>query len=72
MDGVGRGHVFAVEKGDVAQRRKVTFVPGTSAWVLLESGLARGERIVTAGVQQLADGTRVTVEASNGKRASHP
>ncbi len=72
VDGVGRGHVFAVEKGDVAQRRKVTFVPGTSAWVLLESGLARGERIVTAGVQQLADGTRVTVEASNGKRASHP
>lgn len=47
------------EEGAVARRRPVELGPRESDRVLVESGLRAGDRLVTVGQQQLADGDRV-------------
>lgn len=47
------------ESGSVARRRAVELGPRESDRVLVRSGLQPGDRLVTVGQQQLADGDRV-------------
>lgn len=54
--------VYVIEEtgsGSVARRRPVELGPRESDRVLVESGLEAGDRLVTVGQQQLADGDRV-------------
>ncbi len=54
--------VYVIEEtasGDVARRRAVELGPRESDRVLVRSGLEAGDRLVTMGQQQLADGDRV-------------
>ena len=59
--------VYVIEEtgsGSVARRRTVELGPRESDRVLVESGLEAGDRLVTVGQQQLADGDRVRLAES--------
>lgn len=59
--------VYVVEQGEggpVARRRPVELGPREDDRVLVESGLETGDRLVTVGQQQLADGDRVRLAGS--------
>jgi membrane fusion protein (multidrug efflux system) len=56
--------VYVVE-GDRAERRAVKLGPVVGARVVVEEGVERGDRLVVAGQQQVADGQRV-VEGEAG------
>ena len=70
--------VYVVEDtgdGPVARRRSVELGPREDDRVLVESGLAPGDRLVTVGQQQLADGDRVRLadgEASGASADAEP
>lgn len=67
--------VYVVESGDagpVARRRPVELGPRASDRVLVEGGLAAGDRLVTVGQQQLADGDRVRLTGEGPPPASRP
>lgn len=56
--------VYVVEEGEagpVARRRRVTLGPREDDRVVVEEGLAAGDRVVTVGQQQVGDGDRVQV-----------
>jgi hypothetical protein len=57
--------VVYVVKDERAERREVQLGPVVGARVVVEEGVARGERLVVAGQQQIADGQRV-VEGEAG------
>lgn len=57
------------ENGSVARRQPVELGPRESDRVLVESGLEAGDRLVTVGQQQLADGDRVRI--TGGAAASN-
>ena len=59
----GEPYVFVVD-GDVARRRAVEPVYDDGTWVGVRSGLARGERVVTAGAGGIEADQRVIVETS--------
>lgn len=58
-DGFAVYVVEETDRGPVARRRPVELGPRESDEVLVESGLRAGDRLVTVGQQQLADGDRV-------------
>ena len=51
--------VVYVVNGDRAERRAIELGPVVGARVVIEEGVARGESVVVAGQQQVADGQRV-------------
>ena len=56
------GNRFAyVLKGDKVERRRVQTGVDGGSWLEVERGLARGDEIVTAGIDGLADGMTVRV-----------
>jgi len=63
-DGFGIYVVEDTEAGAVSRRRAVELGPRESGRVLVEAGLRPGDRLVTVGQQQLADGDRVRVAGS--------
>ncbi|MDP2498861.1 MAG: efflux RND transporter periplasmic adaptor subunit [Candidatus Palauibacterales bacterium] len=63
-DGFAVYVIEETEAGSVARRRAVQLGPRESDRVLVESGLEAGDRLVTVGQQQLADGDRVRLAES--------
>jgi RND family efflux transporter MFP subunit len=71
-DGFGVYVVEETEAGPVSRRRAVELGPRESGRVLVESGLRPGDRLVTVGQQQLADGDRVRLAADGDDTAETP
>lgn len=61
----GRSYVFVVQ-GDTVQRRQITTGVDGGAWLEVTSGLRDGERVVTEGIDSLANGMKIRVAASAG------
>jgi hypothetical protein len=53
--------VFVIED-DRARVRRVVLGPGQGMMVVVEQGLAEGERLVVRGQRQLQDGSRIRVQ----------
>jgi multidrug efflux system membrane fusion protein len=64
--------VFVVQSGDTVAVRKVGVTQQDDVQAVLGSGVQAGDRIVTTGFAQLADGTRVTVTAGESSQPPAP
>jgi multidrug efflux system membrane fusion protein len=58
--------VFVVKPDDTVSQRPVTVGQQDDSQAVIASGLQAGERVVTTGFAQLADGSRVTVGSNEG------
>jgi membrane fusion protein, multidrug efflux system len=54
-------HVVYVDAGGIAQERKITIGGTNDGSILVLSGLRPGERLITLGFQNVADGQKITV-----------
>lgn len=56
--------VYVVADGDKVEMRPVSTAPGDGEWVIVQTGLAFGERVVTDGQSQLRVGAKVVPRGS--------
>jgi len=62
--------VLLVDPSNVAQPRPVTLGEWIESDVVVLSGLAEGDRIITDGLQRVAPGMKITVAASGPTEGS--
>lgn len=69
---LGSYFVTVVGAGDKAELRTVTLGPRTGSYVVIASGLARGERVVVEGTLKARPGTTLKVEAITADALTRP
>lgn len=57
----GRTYAFVIDADNIAQKREVKLGRVIGEFVLIESGLNPGERIVTSGAENLEEGSKVEI-----------
>jgi RND family efflux transporter MFP subunit len=65
-----RAFAFVIE-GDVARRREVRIGVDGGDWLEITEGLGSGDRVVTAGIDMLADGMKVRISNPTAGDTTH-
>lgn len=57
--------IMIVAKGNIAERRNITLGKQTEQGVIVTEGLAKGEQVVTQGLQRVRNGMPVNIQDSD-------
>jgi multidrug efflux system membrane fusion protein len=62
--------VYVIKLDDTVEERAVEIGPPEGGWTQIVNGVAAGDRIVTEGLDQLKDGSKVTVQEAAARGAA--